>query len=295
MRRLWEHLNRATGEMVALPAAEAALIDVATALAQRLAQAGQYADRNDVNVIIALDGLDKLSGEQNLRSMPRTLAPRIKLVVSSLDGAALQAAEARHWVKLKFKPLPQAARALLVARMLEAWGRKLSSQRAARILAHPLSGHRSSSKSFSRSCAFPPPMNASISASTSTSEPATCRTCSRACWSGRRRTTAQTQLRACLPRCGRAAAESELIVVAGVAPLAWAHVHNGALRDQQGHIKFSHDFRGRAVRERYAPTPQAQRAVRLKLTDHFERGPRDARQPEEVPYQLRAAEAWERS
>ena len=300
MRRLWEHLNRASGEMVALPAAEAALIDVAAGLAQRLAQAGQYADRNDINVVIALDGLDKLSGEQNLRWMPRTLAPRIKLIVSSLAGVALQAAEARHWAKLEVRPLNQAARALLVARMLEAWGRKLSGQRAARILAHPLAGTPLFIKIVLeelRISATHERLDQRLDFYLGSRDMPDlfARMLERLEQDSGADTIARLLAPVWASRAGLE--ESELIVVAGVAPLAWAHVHNGlgdALRDQQGRVTFSHDFLRQAVRERYAPTPHAQRAVRLKLADHFETGPRDARQVEEVPFQLRAAEAWER-
>ena len=300
MRRLWEHLNRATGEMVALPAAEAPLIDVATGLAQRLVQAGQYAERAGTSVVIALDGVDKLSSEQNLRWIPRTVGPRTKVLASSLPGEALLAAEARHWAKLEIEPLSQAARATFVARMLEAWGGNLSQERVARIIAHPLAGVPLFLKIVLeelRFSAIHDRLDARIHFYLGARDMPDlfARFLERLEEDNGADLVSRLLTPVWASRAGLE--EADIVAVAGVAPLAWAHVHNGlgdAVRDQQGRITFSHDFLRQAVVERYVPAPEAQRGAHLRLADHFEAGPRDARQAEEVPFQLRAAEAWKR-
>jgi Domain of unknown function (DUF4062) len=105
MRRLWEHLNRATGERVEPPPGSPGLVRIANGLAKRLAQASVWAAKRRQRIVIALDGLDKLTSEQNLRWLPTELAPQIKLLASSLEGTAPEAARAglevgnHHFIK----------------------------------------------------------------------------------------------------------------------------------------------------------------------------------------------------
>ena len=86
--------------------------------------------------------------------------------------------------------------------------------------------------------------------------------------------------------------EGEIIAMTGATPLAWAKLRNGLgdnRRDQVGRVVFSHDFLRSAVETRYLSTEDARRAVRLALADKFAVREPDARQAEELPYQLRAA------
>jgi tetratricopeptide (TPR) repeat protein len=300
VRRLWEHLNRATGETVALPPADASLVDAATGLAQRLALADQHAGRNGTSIVVALDGLDKLASEQNLRWLPRTLGPRIRLLASSLPGEALQAAEARRWSRLAVEPLSEGARLLLVERMLEGWGRKLARERVARILAHPLAGVPLFLKTVLeelRYSAISERLDARIDFYLGARDMPElfARLLERLEDDSGADVTARLLTPIWASRAGLE--EASIVAVAGTAPLAWAQVRNGlgdSLRDQLGRIAFAHDFLRQAVVARYAPEPAAQRARHLELADHFAAGPRDARQAEELPYQLRSAEAWQR-
>jgi hypothetical protein len=91
--------------------------------------------------------------------------------------------------------------------------------------------------------------------------------------------------------------EAEIITATGATPLAWAKLRNGlgdSLRNHEGRTTFSHDFLRSAVAARYLPTEEEQRAAHLALADRFAAREADARQAEELPYQLRAAGAWDR-
>jgi nephrocystin-3 len=90
MRRLWEFLNRATRDIVDLPVGGAELMDVSERLNERLVQARGMLEREERRLLVAVDGLDKLSGEQDLRWLPLVLG--VHVLASSLDGEAKSAA-----------------------------------------------------------------------------------------------------------------------------------------------------------------------------------------------------------
>ncbi len=137
-----EHLNRATGETVEQPASVAvSLTDLAARLTLRLAQAARYAERKGVRIIIALDGLDRLSSGSNLCWLSSAFPPNVKLLASSLDGEAKDASLARGWVTLSIAPLDDSRSRALIANMLRLWGKRpLPPRREARILGHSLAG-----------------------------------------------------------------------------------------------------------------------------------------------------------
>lgn len=91
--------------------------------------------------------------------------------------------------------------------------------------------------------------------------------------------------------------ETEILTMTGASPLAWAILRNGlgdGLRDQQGRIVFGHDYLNQAVAARYLKTDDQKRSAHLVIADRFEARAPGARQAEELPYQLRAAAAWNR-
>jgi hypothetical protein len=228
------------------------------------------------------------------------MAPVVKLLASSLAGEALRVAQARQWVKLEIAPLSRAAQTLLVTRLLESWGRKLSGERVARILAHPLAGLPLFLKTVLeelRYSATNERLDARIDfyLGAGNMPELFARLLERLEDDNGASVISRLLVPIWASRAGLE--EADIIAVASVAPLAWAHVRNGlgdALRDQQGRVTFGHDFLRGAVKARYVAAPDAQRAAHLGLAAHFEAGLRDVRQAEEVPFQLRAAEAWER-
>jgi nephrocystin-3 len=297
-RRLMEHLNRATGETAALPDSDAELMDIAAAFAQRLAEAGLFAEQHNIDIVIALDGLDKLASEQNLRWLPRILPARVRLLASSLESEALRAAEERGWRTLEIKPLTPAERTLFIERLIGAWGRRLSSDRIARIGAHALAGVPLFLRTVLEELRYSA-INERLDARIDFYLGANDMPGLFARVLERLEDDSPFVAKALAPVWASRAGleESDIIAVSGAQPLNWAVIRNGlgdALRDQGGRIAFSHDFLRNAVAARYLAAPEADRRAHLLLADHFERGPRDPRQAEELPFQLRAAQAWER-
>jgi tetratricopeptide (TPR) repeat protein len=297
IRRLWEHLNRAIGEKVDQPSDERTLIE---GLPQRLAQAHSFAEQSGGNVLIVLDGLDKLSSQQDLRWLPTYLPPRVRLLASSLDGDARVAAEARGWVTLEVKPLTQAQRREFIGSSLKVWGRALSPARTERVLASPLSASPLFLKTLLdelRVVGIESQLNARLDDYLASQDipdlfgrvlhrlEGDCgaefvRSALSLIWASR-----------------AGLEESEIIAITDATPLNWAIMRNGlgdALRDQASRIAFSHDFLRKAVEECYLLTDERKRAAHLTIADHFDEHGSDERQAEELPFQLREAEAWER-
>ena len=68
-----------------------------------------WAQRMNQELLIVLDGLDKVSDRKHLRWFPSALPTRVKLVASCLAGEILQAAKERlTWEELMVKPLKKA-------------------------------------------------------------------------------------------------------------------------------------------------------------------------------------------
>lgn len=290
MRRLWEHLNRATGESVELPAGNAELMDVASGLAQRLAQANNPAARNGGNILIALDGLDKLSSEQNLRWLMNV--PRVKLVASSLDGEAMAAALARGWTALEVKPLSDVERGEFIERTLEGWGRKLLPEQLAAILAHSHGGNPLFLKTvldelrvsatharlderlgiYLGARDMPELFARVLERLEADCEPELVAKALPLIWASR-----------------AGLEETEIMAITGATPLAWATLRNGlgdSLRDQAGRVAFSHDYLRHAVAKSYVETDEAKRAMHLLLAEQFSAHPDIWRRAEEWPWQL---------
>lgn len=301
MQRLWEHLNRTSGETVALPGDRAELMDVSAALAQRLAQARLSAERNGSRMLIALDGLDKLSSEQNLRWLP--IASGVHWLASSLPSEAETAARARGFAPLDVKPLSEQERRDFIVGTLARWRRELEPQHVARIL-NPAAVELAGSPLYLKTVLEELRVSADNARLAERLED----------YRGARdmanlfdrvlkrlEDDCEPDLAAkALPLIWASRAgleETEILAITGAAPLAWATLRNGlgdGLRDSQGRLAFGHDYLNQAVAARYLNTDERMRAVRIALADRFEAREPDKRQAEELPYQLRAAAAWER-
>ena len=67
---------------------------------QRLAEADVFAQARGIKLMIALDGLDKLTGRSDLAWLPSVLNSRARMLASSLEGPTRVAAEAKNWRRL---------------------------------------------------------------------------------------------------------------------------------------------------------------------------------------------------
>lgn len=301
MRRLWEHMNRATGETVDLPGADAGLMDLSARLAQRLSQARATAAKGKSRLLIVLDGLDKLANETNLRWLP--LTPGVHVLASGLDCDVKADALARGFVPLHIHPLAEEHRQEFVAGTLARWRRRLAPRQVDALLtpkALQLAGSPLYLKTvlnelrvsadharldlrlddYRDARDLPDLFDRVLARLEQDCEAGLAAKALSLIWASR-----------------AGLEEADIIAIARTTPLAWAILRNGlseGLRDQQGRMAFSHDYLRMAAEARYLRDEDARRAAHLAVANHFETRGADTRQAEELPFQLRAAQAWDR-
>ena len=320
MRRLWEFLNRTTGETVDLPAGNVGLVKLSEDLSTRITQASLHAERQGVQIVVALDGLDKLSAEQDLHWLPSTLPKQVKLLASSIDGDVKDALLARGCTSIEVKPLTVEERSLFVERTLERWGKGASPKHVEAILQHPLAGTPLFLKTLLdelRYSATRERLEDRLAFYLDARDLADlfARLLERLEEDCGHDLTCQALSLVWASRAGLE--EAEIITMTGATPLAWATLRNGladGLREQQERLTFSHDFLRQAVAKRYLSSKNILKAFHRSLAARFDErvdehlarnesyspetklatvfGP-VIRQMEEVPFQLRAAEEWD--
>ncbi len=300
MSRLWEHLNRETGERVDPPALSAGLMDFSAALVGRTAQARSTLARDGRRIIIVLDGLDKLTGEQTFRWLP--MAPGVAYLVSSLAGEAERAALAKGFSRLEVTPLAENEAQKLVREVLTLWRRSLEPDLISRILqpaARDLAGsplflitvldelrvsadlaHLVDRLEFYRNARDMPDLfDRVLQRLEEDCEPGLVAKALPLIWASR-----------------FGLEETEIINLTGATTLAWSVLRYGlsdGLRDQTGRIVFGHDFIRQAVADRYLQTDDRKRTAHLAVAARFKARAPDLRQMEELPFQFRAASDWD--
>lgn len=301
MRRLWTELDQALALNEPPPPGDAELIELSDALRRKLIEAGRLVERRGGRVVLALDGLDKLAREANLRWLPAMRIPGAQLLLSSLPGEAADAARALGATQLEIAPLDSDARRALAEGVLARWGRDLSEAHLAPILAHPLAetplfirtvlDELRFSATHERldarlehylAAADMPDLFARLlqRLEEDSGDVAFVGDALALIWASR-----------------AGLEETEIIALCGAAPLAWAQLRNAlgeGLRDQAGRATFNHDALADAVAARYLPSSAHQRLFHRTLAREFAARAPDARQAEELPYQLRAADDWAR-
>jgi nephrocystin-3 len=297
MRWLWEYLNRWTGDAVPTPGGELDLMELSASLAQRLARAQAGVARRGGQILIVLDGLDKLVSGKDLRWLPHT--PGLKILASSLDGHSKSAALARGWKTLAVEPLTRAERSAFVEQTLASWGRQLLPEHVETILAHAHAGNPLFLKTvlgelrvsathvlleerlnlYTAATTLPDLFAKVLERLEADCEPGLVHKTLPLIWASR-----------------AGLEEAELVAIAVASRIAWATLRNGVdegLREQAGRLAFSHDYFSQAIEKRYLALPESKRAFHLAIANHFAKRPADERQAEELPHQLRAAQAWD--
>jgi tetratricopeptide (TPR) repeat protein len=134
MRRVAEEIRRLTGVAREIESDPEALVEQ---FATWLAEGAYWVRRTGGRLVLAMDALDKLSDETNLRWLPRILPPNLRIVVSTLEGESREILRKRQIVEVAARPFTaEVAREYLVETLARR-GRTLPEGEIARIIAHP--------------------------------------------------------------------------------------------------------------------------------------------------------------
>ena len=270
-------------------------------LAKWLATASAWAERTGRNVLILLDGLDKLADRRHLRWFPTVLPPGVRLVASCLDGEVLEAALPRlPWRELVVEPFSVAEQTKFIGEYLGRFRKQLTAEQARLLQAHPLVGnplflltvleelrvfgvHEQLDQRLATLLSPPPSKQpgeeptvddafehvlARIEADHGT-EPV--RRVMEAIWASR-----------------AGLYTDEILAIAEVAPATWAGIANAldeSLYETSGRINFGHDYLRKAVEDRYAISGDRRLALHWRLAEYFASREADERVAEELPWQ----------
>lgn len=301
LRRLWEHLNRYSTHHEDAPPADTRMDDLAAALAARLARAALEAERNGAQVLIALDGLDKLTARADLSWLP--IVPKVRLLCSTLDGETKESAVRYEFSNFDIGPLTKPEQRALVDGVLARWRRKLDEHHIGALL-EPTHSDLATSPLYLRTVLEELRVSADFASLTRRLASYVNATDLADLFD---RVLARLEAD-CPPHlvgesmalmwASRAGLEEEaLIAITGATKLSWSMVRNSLgelLRAQLGRLALNHDYFSQAVRARYVSDAAAERRARLSIAQYFDARAPDQRQAEELPFQLRSLEAWDR-
>lgn len=294
--RLWEALNRATGENITQPAGPLEPNERASALDERLQRARAHSTFKDGSrIVVVLDGLDRLTSGRDLVWLPDT--PGVVWIASALPSDVRDNVLSRGWGEMKLEPLSAADAQRVIEYTLQAGGRKLSAQRIARILGHKEAGLPLFLKTVIEELSYSATndiLDAMLGDYLSAGDISDLfdRVLLRL-----ERVAGQTVTKNALSliyasRTGLE--EAAILALTNAAPLYWFKLRNGmpgGLREQQGRIALSHDFLRQAVERRYLPDAADRIDCHLALARYFDQGEFTDRHAEELPYQLAQAKA----
>ena len=278
-------------------------------LPQWLGLASAWAQRTGRELLLVLDGLDKVSAFAHLRWFPGFLPQGVKLVASCLDGENLAAARARlEWTELEVEPFTPQEQITFIKRYLGRYRKELTEGQSRMLLAHPLSGNplflltvleelrvfgvHEQLESRLHALLSPPPGKATDEAPTvdDVFEHVLARI-EEDLW----RSGVQSAMESIWASRG-GLYQDELLAIAGIAPATWAAMANAldeALYESGGRIQFAHDYLRKAVEDRYGLTGEEKRLRHRRLAEWFAAREVDERVASELTWQWREAEVRE--
>ncbi len=295
--RLIQEIARITGDELKLEIDPQKILN---ALPEWLARASSYTERERKEWLILLDGLDKLSSLRDLRWWPGLLPPRVKLVVSCLDGEVQDEAGKRmEWTTLEVYPFSPKEQKEFITEYLGKYRKSLKPEQVARVQEHRLSGnplflrtlleelrifgvHEELEKKITwylESQTVDQLFSRVLERVEGDNDTKAVRSAMEAIWASR-----------------AGLSQDELLAITGLVPATWAPIHNAldeSLFESGGRIQFSHDFLRTAVGDRYLETSRRQKTAHRWIARYFddmacEEGV-DARIVEELPWQLQKA------
>jgi nephrocystin-3 len=276
-------------------------------LPQWLALASAWAQRSKKELLIVLDGLDKVSDRKHLRWLPGFLPPKVKLVASCLHGEILESAKGRlAWQELKVKPFIKTEQRNFIGEYLGRYRKALTAKQIKTLQSHPLSGNplflltvleelrvfgvHEKLEQRMRTLLSAPPSKGEGEAPTvdDVFEHVLARIekdlgkkgvqyAMEAIWASR-----------------AGLHQDELLAITKLAPAKWAAIQNAldeSLYESNGKISFGHDYLRKAVEDRYGLIGKRKLKLHGRLAEWFAEREVDQRVADELPWQWRQAEA----
>jgi tetratricopeptide (TPR) repeat protein len=267
--------------------------------AEWLAEASWWAGKRGVKVVIALDALDKLSGEERLRWLPKTTAPHLRIVLSSLESESREVLEKRGIETLAAKPFTnEVARAYLVETLARR-GRRLPEREVERIVAHPRATLPIYLKTlveelsvFGSYEGLPQRITECLAAE----EPDDLFEVILARVEG---DLGEERVRKPLEAIWASAdgmSEDELVAYTGATPLDLARLRlslDDALYESGGLLRLAHAYMSKAAEDRYLPAEEQRRGLHRQLGLWWEGREASERMGFSVDWHLYRAEAWD--
>jgi len=304
--RLMQELARITGDELKLEKDPEKQLEQ---LPIQLAMAGAWAERTGREILLVLDGLDKVSDRKNLLWFPSILPPGLKMVVSCLEGEILKAAQGiRQWHQLGVEPFSNEEQAGFIHQYLGRYRKSLPEEQSRALQGFPLSGNplflltvleelrifgvHEELEARLKILLSPPPSKAA-------GEEPTVDDIFEHVLARLEKDVGQEAVQKALEAIWASRSglyQEELLVLAGLAPVKWAEIQNAldeSLYESSGKINFGHDYLRKAVEDRYGLRGKRKLALHERIARWFEQREVDARVAEELPWQWKQAEKKE--
>ena len=295
IRRVSEEIKRFTGGSRDVEVDPEKLV---AQFVEWLAEASWWAGKRGVRFVLALDALDKLSECSDLRWLPKVTAPHVRIVVSSLDGAALEAMRTRQPGEVQARSFtPEVARSYIVETLARR-GRRLPAREVNRIVSHPRATLPIYLKTlveelfvFGSHEGLPQRITECLAAQ----EPDDLLEVILArLEDDLGRDAVRKPLEAIWASSG-GMSDDEVIGFTGVSPLELARLRlslDDALYESGGLMRLAHAYMAKAVEDRYLPTEEQRRELHKTLGLWWEGREATPRMGYSVDLHLYRAEAW---
>jgi nephrocystin-3 len=274
-----------------------------------LAKASAWAQREDKEMLIVLDGLDKLSERKHLRWFPTFLPPQVKLVVSCLEGEILEATMTRlNWLELKVNPFTKAEQSRFTTEYLGRYRKKLTTPQVKTLQVHPLSCnplflltvleelrvfgvHEELEQRLATLLSLP---SSKAQGDEPTVDDVFEHVLARVEVDLGKKPVQQAMEAIWASRAGLY--YDELLAIAKLVPAQWAAIQNAldeSIYESSGKISFGHDYLRKAVEDRYGLTGKKKLNLHRKLAGWFDdvacKAGVDERLAQELPWQFAKA------
>jgi nephrocystin-3 len=272
--RLMQEIARFIGEEFKHESDPQKILD---ALPECLFRANAYAIKNRKDWIILLDGLDKLVSLRDLRWWLPALPPRIRMVVSCLEGDVLLVLKQKMtWTSLEVHPLSVGEQTKFISEFLGKYRKNLKPTQIALLQLHGLIGNplflrtlleelrvfgvheqlEQRLKLYLKSKEIKQLFEKVLERVEGDAGSKAVRDSLQVIWASR-----------------SGLSQDELLQITGLVPATWAPIHNAldeSLFDSGGRIQFAHDYMRRAVEERYLDTVAKKKAAHRRVASYFD-------------------------